>query len=123
MSQLFPGRAPAGHELLHCMLGGVRWPEAAHLPDAELEARLAADLEQTLGLRDMPPPLAWVRWPRAIPQPDRHHVDRIAWIQGRLDGCPGLAIAGGYVAGVSVSDALASGLSAASRVLAGAPLA
>jgi len=123
MSQLFPGRAPAGHELLHCMLGGARWPEAVHLPDAELEARLAEDLEKALGIRDAPPPLAWVRWPRAIPQPDRDHVDRIAWIQGRLDAMPGLALAGSYVAGVSVSDACASGLSAASQALAGVPFA
>jgi hypothetical protein len=34
MSQLFPGPRAGGHELLHCMLGGVRWPEAVHLPDA-----------------------------------------------------------------------------------------
>ena len=121
MSQLFPGRAPAGHELLHCMLGGVRWPEAVHLPDAELEARLAGDLKQTLGLADPPPPLAWLRWPRAIPQPGRDHAERIAWIRGRLDDCPGLALAGSYVAGVSVSDALASGLEAARRTLHGVP--
>ncbi len=123
MSQLFPGRAPAGHELLHCMLGGVRWPEAVHLPDADLHAHLAEDLERTLGLRDVPEPLAWARWPRAIPQPDRDHADRIAWIQGRLDDCPGLALAGAYVAGVSVADSLASGLSAAERALAGVPFA
>ena len=123
MNQLFPGRAPAGHELLHCMLGGVRWPEAVHLPDAELHARLAEDLEKTLGLRDTPEPLALARWPRAIPQPRRDHADRIAWIQGRLDECPGLALAGAYVAGVSVADSLASGLSAAERALAGVPFA
>jgi oxygen-dependent protoporphyrinogen oxidase len=123
MSQLFPGRAPAGHELLHCMIGGVRWPEAVHLPDAELHARLSEDLEKTLGLSDAPPPLAWVRWPRAIPQPGRDHAERMAWIQGRLEDCPGLALAGAYVAGVSVSDTLASGLSAAERALAGVPFA
>jgi len=121
MSQLFPGRAPAGHELLHCMLGGVRWPEAAHLPDAEIHARLAEDLSRTLGLDDPPPPLALVRWHRAIPQPGRDHRARIAWLNGRLDDMPGLALAGAYVAGVSVSDSLASGLAAASRVLAGVP--
>ena len=60
MSQLFPGRAPAGHELLHCMLGGVRWPEAVHLPDAALQARLAEDLSRTLGIAD-PPARARVR--------------------------------------------------------------
>ncbi|MEM7411484.1 MAG: protoporphyrinogen oxidase [Myxococcota bacterium] len=118
MSQLFPGRAPAGHELLHCMLGGVRWPEAVELPDDTLAETLARDLETTLGLRDMPEPLAWVRWPRAVPQPDRHHAERMRWIASRLEASPGLALAGNYVAGVGVADALASGVAAAERVLA-----
>ncbi len=123
MSRLFPGRAPPGHELLHCMLGGTRWPEAVHLPDAALHARLAEDLSRTLGLEDAPAPLAWVRWPRAVPQPARDHAARMAWVDSRLDDHRGLALAGAYVAGVSVSDSLASGLASASRVLAGIPFA
>ena len=123
MSQLFPGRAPAGHELLHCMLGGVRWPEAVHLPDAALAARLAEDLSRTLGLADPPAPLGFVRWPRAVPQPARDHRARMRWLSERLDDMPGLALAGSYVSGVSVSETLASGLAAASRALAAVPFA
>jgi len=122
MSRLFPARAPAGHELLHCMLGGTRWPEAVHLPDSALQARLADDLSRTLGLEDASP-LALVRWPRAVPQPARDHAARMAWVASRLDGHRGLALAGSYVAGVSVSDSLASGIASASRVLAGVPFA
>ena len=118
MSQLFDGRAPEGAELLHCMIGGVRWPEAVHEPDGALHARLAEELDQTLGLRDAPAPLAFVRWPRAVPQPGRDHVERMAWVAGRLESYPRLGLAGSYVAGVGVPDALASGLVAAERVLA-----
>jgi oxygen-dependent protoporphyrinogen oxidase len=121
MSQLFPGRAPAGHELLHCMLGGVRWPEAVHLPDAALSARLAEDLSRTLGLADPPEPLGFVRWPRAVPQPARDHRARMRWLAERQGDLPGLALAGSYVAGVSVSDTLASGVAAAARALAAVP--
>ena len=46
MSQLFPGRAPAGRELLHCMLGGRRYPEAIDLSDDVLHKRVHADLRQ-----------------------------------------------------------------------------
>jgi oxygen-dependent protoporphyrinogen oxidase len=123
VSQLFRGRAPAGFELLHCMLGGAHWPDLAHLPDAAIEAGVAEELERTLGLVDAPPPLSLVRWPRAIPQPGRDHRARMTWVSGRLGELPGLALAGSYVAGVSVADSLASGLSAASRVLAAAPVA
>jgi oxygen-dependent protoporphyrinogen oxidase len=121
ISQLFPGRAPAGHELLHCMLGGVRWPDAVHLPDAELHARLAEDLSRTLGIADPPPPLSLVRWSRAVPQPGRDHRARMRWISDRERDLPGLALAGSYVAGVSLSDSLASGVAAAARALAAVP--
>jgi oxygen-dependent protoporphyrinogen oxidase len=123
MSQLFPGRAPAGYELLHCMLGGVRWPEAAHLPDAALQTRLSEDLFRTLGIPDPPAALGFVRWPRAVPQPGRDHRARMRWLSEQLDEMPGLALAGSYVAGVSVADSLASGVAAASRALAAVPLA
>jgi oxygen-dependent protoporphyrinogen oxidase len=121
ISKLFPLRAPAGHEQLHCMLGGVRWPEAVHLPDAVLQARLAEDLSRTLGIADPPAALGFVRWPRAVPQPGRDHRARMRWLSDRLDDMPGLTLAGAYVAGVSVSDSLTSGLNAAARALAAVP--
>ena len=68
MSRLFPGRAPDGRELLQCMLGGVRWPEAVNTPDDVILERLASDLECTLGLRSAGEVLAVTRWERAIPQ-------------------------------------------------------
>jgi oxygen-dependent protoporphyrinogen oxidase len=118
MSQLFPDRAPEGCELLHCMLGGVRWPEAMSLADDTLVERAVADVEEAVGLRGTPESLGVGRWERAIPQPGREHPERIRWVQQRLaEDAPGLALAGAYVAGVSVADALASGLAAAGRVL------
>jgi oxygen-dependent protoporphyrinogen oxidase len=123
VSQLFPGRAPAGFELLHCMLGGAHWPDMAHLPDSAIETGVAEELSRTLGLADAPPPLSIVRWPRAIPQPAPDHRARMKWVSSRLGELPGLALAGSYVAGVSVANSLASGLVAASRVLDAAPVA
>jgi oxygen-dependent protoporphyrinogen oxidase len=35
-SHLFPGRAPAGHHLVRCLLGGRRHPERAGLPEAQI---------------------------------------------------------------------------------------
>jgi oxygen-dependent protoporphyrinogen oxidase len=116
MSQLFPGRAPDGRELLHCMYGGRRWGEALDLPDDALLGQAHRDLEQTLGLRGEPVSLGIARWPRAIPQPGRDHVARMAGVQARLARHPGLAVAGAYVAGVSVADSLASGIAAAASV-------
>jgi oxygen-dependent protoporphyrinogen oxidase len=78
-----------------------------------------ADLEKTLGLRESPQLLAVTRWPRAIPQPDGDHPRRVAGIRQRLDGLPGLALAGAYLDGVAVADAAASGMVAARRLVAG----
>jgi oxygen-dependent protoporphyrinogen oxidase len=116
MSKLFPGRAPAGRELLHCMLGGRRYPEAIDLSDDVLHKRVHADLEKTLGLRESPQLLAISRWPRAIPQPDGAHPRRVALIRQQLAALPGLELAGAYLDGVSVSDAAASGMAAAARL-------
>ncbi len=116
MSRLFRGRAPAGSELLQCLLGGLRWPEAVDLPEDALAKRLLADLERTLGLQGEPQLLAVSRWPRAVPQPGREHVAQVAALRARVAELPGLALAGSYLDGVGVSDTLASGLRAAAAL-------
>jgi oxygen-dependent protoporphyrinogen oxidase len=113
MSQLFPARAPAGRELLQCLLGGGRWPEAVDLPDDAIVKQVHSDLDRILGLREAPRTLAVTRWRRAIPQPQRNHMAQMARIRSRLAELPGLALAGAYLGGISVSDSLASGLRAA----------
>jgi oxygen-dependent protoporphyrinogen oxidase len=116
MSQLFPSRAPAGRELLQCIVGGMRWPEAVDAPDDAIVKQVCADLDQILGLREAPRVLAVTRWRQAIPQPRRDHVARIARIRKQLAEFPGIALAGAYLGGISVSDSLDSGLRAAHDV-------
>jgi oxygen-dependent protoporphyrinogen oxidase len=117
MSRLFPNRAPRDRQLLQCMLGGVRWPEAVELPDDTVIGQALQDLDRTLGLDAEPETLALTRWRRAIPQPGRDHVSRIAAVREGLGKLPGIALAGSYVNGVSVSDSLASGRRAARDVM------
>lgn len=117
MSRLFPGRAPPGRELLHVMMGGVRWPDCVELPEDVVVEHARADLDRTLGLAGEPRTVAVRRWRRAIPQPGRDHVRQIAEVQRRVGELPGLQLAGSYLSGVSVADTLASGVRAASRVL------
>jgi oxygen-dependent protoporphyrinogen oxidase len=113
MSRLFPGRAPADHELLQCLLGGVRWPAAVDEPDDRLLERVLRDLDRLLGVEVDPQLLGVARWPRAIPQPGRDHPRRMSELRARLCASPGLTLAGSYVEGVSVADSFASGLRAA----------
>jgi len=113
MSRLFPDRAPVGRELLHCMLGGRRWPAAVAEPEEALVARALADLDRTLGLKGEPQALGTARYERAVPQPGRDHRARIAALRARMAQRPGLALAGSYLDGVGVSETWASGLRAA----------
>jgi oxygen-dependent protoporphyrinogen oxidase len=113
MSRLFPDRAPPGRELLQCLLGGSRWPAAVAQPDQALLARALEDLDRALGVSGEPVALGIARYERAVPQPGREHVRRIAALRGRLAARPGLALAGAYLDGVSVAESFASGLRAA----------
>lgn len=116
MSRVFPGRAPPGCELLAAMIGGARWPAAVDAPDDVLAARLAAGLECTLGLRDVPAPLALSRWRAAVAQPGRDHPSLVARLRERIARLGPLRLAGAYLDGVSISDALTSGPRAASEL-------
>ena len=118
MSRLFPGRAPAGKELLHCMVGGTRWREAVELPGDVLKGRIVEELERILGLGEAPEPVALWRVPRAVPQPGRQHVGLRRVIASALKDLPGVTLAGGYLEGVSVADSLASGIRASRALLA-----
>jgi oxygen-dependent protoporphyrinogen oxidase len=120
MSQLFAGRAPEGSELFQCILGGTHWREVIEQPDDVILRKLHEDLDQILGLADEPETLAVTRVRYAIPQPGRNHRRLIGEIRARVARLPGLELAGAYLDGISVSDALNSGLDAA-RALQGVP--
>ncbi|RIK99324.1 MAG: protoporphyrinogen oxidase, partial [Proteobacteria bacterium] len=83
-SQLFPGRTPAGRELLTLLAGGVRKPDALDWADERLAEALVAEIDRVLGLREAPRVLAITRWRRAVPQPGRDHVRRVAAARERL---------------------------------------
>jgi len=117
MSQLFAGRAPTGRDLFQCILGGTHWREAIDEPDDVILKKLHTDLDRIVGLTDEPETLAVTRVRQAIPQPGRNHRRVVAEIRARLVDLPGVELAGAYLDGVSVSDALASGVDAARRLV------
>jgi protoporphyrinogen oxidase len=104
------------------MVGGVRWPDAVSQPDDVLYARLEAELDRSLGFDAAPERLVLHRWPRAVPQPSLDHPRRIATLRRRIralavdGGAPTLELAGSYLDGVSVCDALLSGVAAARTI-------
>src|SRR5207237_947685 len=98
----------------------VRSAREAHRAGAVLRALPAAaaarDLREQGLVRGEPRILRLTRWPRAIPQYERGHAERIEALERVEARWPGLAFAGNYREGVSVADSLRSGLSAAARL-------
>jgi oxygen-dependent protoporphyrinogen oxidase len=105
-STIFPGRAPAGHAALVAFVGGRINPEMVDQDDAAILAAVREDLGRALGLRGEPVFRHVRRWPRAIPQYELGHgrfVERAAAIE---ESCPGLAIGGNFLRGISVPDCI-----------------
>ena len=117
MSRLLPLRAPEGRELLHCVISGTRWPDAANAHVDDIVAHVVDGLHRVLGLPEAPEVLALIRHGRAIPQPDRDHAARVRWTRSMLREMPGSALAGGYLDGISVADTLTSGVEAARELV------
>jgi oxygen-dependent protoporphyrinogen oxidase len=112
-SSIFPGRAPAGDVLVTAFAGGATDPSGAEMPDASLVARAAQELAGALDAKEEPRLLCLTRWPRAIPQYELGHPDRIAALSRAEAHWPGLTFLGAYRGGISVGDVVHGALAVA----------
>ncbi len=115
-SSLFPGRAPDGHVTLTSFVGGAGRPELVQLGADALIALVREELTELLGAFGDPVFSQVSVWPRAIPQ---YVVGYQRWLDllDEVEGAnPGLALAGSYRFGVSLGDAIISGLAAGDRL-------
>ncbi|MDP2907700.1 MAG: protoporphyrinogen oxidase [Nanoarchaeota archaeon] len=115
-SRLFEGRAFNGGDLLTGYIGGVLDPHALELDDNVLLDVVTGDLESLTGLAKRPDFVRIHRVERAIPQFTLGHMERMETIHERLGRIPGLVLAGNYLNGVGLKDAVASGFEAAERL-------
>ena len=103
-SNVFPGRAPAGHTLLRTMVGGARNPRLAELPDKSLFDLVRSDLKDITGLTAEPGFGRIFRHEKAIPQYVVGHAARLEAIAQALARHPGLVLTGNALRGVSLND-------------------
>lgn len=103
--------APDGLVRLRASLG--RFGEAATVQsdDAELVARVRADLATLTGITAAPVAVHVQRWGGGLPQYAVGHLDRVRAIEERLP--PGLAVAGAALHGVGVPACVATARAAA----------
>jgi hypothetical protein len=113
-SVIWPSRAPDGHVLIRCILGGTRDPAVLELDDRALIEHAHRDLERALGLGALPVHRHVVR---AIAQYTLGHIDRVARAEELADPL-GVVLAGASYHGVAVNACAADAGRVAHRVAA-----
>ncbi|MCC6333975.1 MAG: protoporphyrinogen oxidase [Myxococcales bacterium] len=96
-------------------VGGGVHPERAALSDTALARGCARDLESLTG-GTFGEIVGVVRWARGVFQPPVGHAQRLGELRETLRGLP-ISLAGSYLGGAAMKDAIASGFAAAEEVL------
>jgi oxygen-dependent protoporphyrinogen oxidase len=115
-SSLFPKRAPDGHVLVSCYLGGMRAPQLATRITASAVALALDDLRGMLGVRGEPVFVQHTVFPKAIPQYEVGFGRFKNWMNELEGKARGLFLAGHFRDGISLSDSIVSGARAAERL-------
>ncbi|HZW72175.1 MAG TPA: protoporphyrinogen oxidase, partial [Caldimonas sp.] len=105
-SSMFENRAPVGTVLLTTFVGGRRHPELPQRSDDEIATIVTGELRDLVGARAAPLWIAITRWPRAIPQYDLGHRERLSTVDAAERALPGLFFCANYRGGVSVGDCI-----------------
>jgi protoporphyrinogen/coproporphyrinogen III oxidase len=115
-SSLFPGRAPAGHALLTSFAGGATDPSAAKLSTDALTSLVHREISPILSIAAAPVFSNVTVWPRALPQYNLGHSDRLATVARLLRNHPGIWLAGNYLRGPAIGACVEQALAVAEEV-------
>jgi oxygen-dependent protoporphyrinogen oxidase len=115
-SALFSDRAPPGSVLLTVFAGGARDPDFVEADPQTITARVLDELRTLLGIRGEPSFKAIQIWPKAIPQYVLGYGRFKDIVEQTEQNNPSLVLAGTYRDGISLGEAMSSGLRAAERL-------
>ena len=115
-SSLFPGRAPEGKVLMTSFAGRGTNHDTATLGDEEYSRIVEAENARALGIAGEPQDRVVWKDPRALPQYNVGHAQRVAEIQNLLHPMPNLGIVGNFLRGRSIGDCVEVAFAAAEDV-------
>ena len=115
-SSVFPNRAPEGKALLRVMVGGVREPALAELPEEQLLALVQNELAVIMGISGKPVLARTFFHDRGIPQYLVGHGKRLERIDGRLAHFPGLHLNSNAYRGIALNDCVLQSRLSAERI-------
>lgn len=104
-SDIFPGlRAPQGMALWRALAGGPKNMEVNRASDSELVGSVLEEMARVTGLKTSPQVVEIVRWPKAIPQYELGHSQKVERIRSLASKWPGLFLGGSGLNGVALND-------------------
>jgi oxygen-dependent protoporphyrinogen oxidase len=115
-SSLFHGRAPQGHALLTSFVGGATDPDATKLTTQELATLVHREISPLLSITSEPVFSNVTIWPRALPQYNLGHGDRLSAITKLLSRFPGIWLTGNYLRGPAIGSCVEQALAVAEEV-------
>jgi protoporphyrinogen/coproporphyrinogen III oxidase len=115
-TSLFPGRAPEGSALLTSFIGGAIDPRAAQLSPDELTAIVHKEIASLLKIPGNPTFSNVTVYPRALPQYNLGHAQRLASIDEARKNHPNLWLTGNYLRGPAIGACVEQALSVAADI-------
>jgi oxygen-dependent protoporphyrinogen oxidase len=112
-SRKWQNRAPDGKVLIRVYIGRFGRPDVTEYDDDRLLNIAFNEISQTLDITAEPLFSRIIRYPKAMPQYNLGHLERLAAIENQLAQHPGLFLAGAAFNGVGIPDCIASGEQAA----------
>lgn len=117
VSSKWPDRAPAGHVLMRVALT-VPAAGDADLTDAAMVVAVHDELSELLGMCGAPVLSRVYRVPKAMPQLEVGHLERMAAIERRLRVVPGLFVSASGFRGVGLADCIGDAQKVSEQVVA-----
>jgi oxygen-dependent protoporphyrinogen oxidase len=115
-SSLFPARAPEGNALLTSFMGGATDSQAVTLSTDELVSLVHKEIAPLLQIRQAPTFSNVTLYPRALPQYNLGHSQRVASLQELSVRFPGLWLAGNYLRGPAIGACVEQAASVANEI-------
>ena len=117
-SNKFAGRSPEGKFLLRAFLGGRKIRESITMNDQQIQQTVCEELKQLIGYQHNDAAIYRVfRWENCMPQYRVGHLELIDRVDQKVQGHPGLALAGSSYKGVGIPACIHSGQQAADRMI------
>lgn len=88
----------------------------SEMPEDLLAQQVEAENAAVLGIAGAPVDRMVWKYPRALPQYNVGHAQKVKEIREALNRLPGLGLAGNYLAGRSIGDCVDTGFQAADQV-------